>query len=1475
MPIGSPQWMYASGEAYTVDQSLKFAQNRGTTLTRTATQASTNNKIGTWSFWIKKTETIDNNEQVVFQSRNANNSAGHTMCEFHYDNYEHSLVFAVNYSGGNAALLITKAQYRDPSAWMHIVIAYDSTQSTASDRVNIYINGEKITDFYTETYPDQNRVLERWGEVGKPNNIGSTPRTSNRAYLDGYLAEFHYVDGQQLTQADFGETGDYGEWKPIEYSGTYGNNGFYLPFKNDYSVEGFNTVTYKGTNADQYIGGTGFKPDLTWLKRRDSSAGHMLYDSIRGVGKSLSSQSTGGENVSNGGSDLTAFNTDGFSLGPVHQGNSTNVSGGSIVAWNWDMGADTPTGFSAVTYTGNAADGREISGVGFQPDLVWLKSRSDADHHYLQDSVRGAQKQLTASDTTAESSYTNGVKSFTPDGFTLGTSNWANENTQTRVAWCWDMGGTTAANTDGTINSTVMANTTYGQSIVSFTGNGTNGATVGHGLSSAPELVWVANRDDAHNNSVWHTSIPNTHYLHLDQTSASAENTAYWNSTSPDNSVFTLGTSNDINGSSDNMIAYCFHSVSGYSKFGTYSGDSTTNHSNSVTLGFRPAFLMVKKTSGTGNWVMVDNVRNPMSNDVDKYVKADTTDAEATQSGELFKFTSTGFTIGANLGDVNASGATYVYMAFAGGMDSISDYNTDGQLDSRVKANTTYGQSIVSYTGNATAGATVGHGLSSAPEMIILKDRDGTTNWNVYHASNTSAPETEALALNTTDATSDYLWWNDTAPTSSVFSLGAISNTNANGNKFIAYCWHSVSNYSSIGSFLGTGSATAINVTTGFEPAWLLLRVADASSGRDWYIYDNVRGEDKYLSPNTDVNPAEVTDSTPDIEFTANGFSVTTTNDEVNSSGDTTIYMAFADKREYAYWLDQSGQNNDWTSNNLTESDISVDSPTNNFATMNPLDMDDSITISEGNLKAIQSGVQHDAIRSTMATSTGKWYFEVRVRDVEDYIMLGLLDTEIDVGSNTYQKTGSWYFTTGGSTYHDNTETNTGLLATAAGDIVQVAYDLDAGKIWWGVNNTWLLSGNPSTGANPVYSDLSGTLAPAGSIYQAANGAIWNFGQDSSFAGNKTAQGNQDSNDIGDFYYTPPNGFLALCSDNLPEPAVTPSEHFNTVLYTGNGSTQSISNVGFQPDWVWLKNRTVARNHGTYDAIRGATKDLMPNNGDPETTRSTGLTAFNSDGFSLSSHSNVNENTADFVSWNWKANGSGSSNSNGSITSTVSANVDSGFSIVSYTGTGSNATVGHGLSKAPEMMIVKDRDQDMHWLVYHKGLTNANYFLKMDNTQPQGNDSTKWNGTDPTSSVFSIGTEVGVNQSGNNYIGYMFHSVEGYSRVGEYIGNTTVNTFIWTGFKPAFVLIKNIVTDGEGFVIMNNKSDPTNVVGTYMMVYQNNAEQGTANTASNRSIDFVSNGFKIRGNSTEINDSGDKHIYIAFAEQPFKNSNAK
>ena len=325
---------------------------------------------------------------------------------------------------------------------------------------------------------------------------------------------------------------------------------------------------------------------------------------------------------------------------------------------------------------------------------------------------------------------------------------------------------------------------------------------------------------------------------------------------------------------------------------------------------------------------------------------ADTSNTETTNvstSADNISFTSTGFELTGLGGGSNQNGNTYVYYAVAGGLDSITTFNETGTLHSRVKANPTYGQSIVTYKGNS-GNRTIGHGLSSAPEVIIAKNRSSAQEWLVYHHSLTDAKD-KYLRLDTTAAVGDNTFWNDTAPTSSVFSVGDSQPINSgHGNEYFAYCFHSVTGYSKFGSFTGNGGSQTI--TTGFRPAFLLLKRSSNTSG--WYILDNTRSPTnpakKNLSPNE--SSAESTASSG-INFTDTGFQE---NGFINDNGQTVIYMAFADKREYAYWLDQSGNNNDWTSNNLTETDISVDSPTNNFATLNFLDRGGTLNLKHGAL---------------------------------------------------------------------------------------------------------------------------------------------------------------------------------------------------------------------------------------------------------------------------------------------------------------------------------------------------------------------------------------------------------------------------------------------------------------------------------------------------------------------------------------------
>ena len=331
-----------------------------------------------------------------------------------------------------------------------------------------------------------------------------------------------------------------------------------------------------------------------------------------------------------------------------------------------------------------------------------------------------------------------------------------------------------------------------------------------------------------------------------------------------------------------------------------------------------------------------------------------------------------------------------------------------------------------------------------------------------------------------------------------------------------------------------------------------------------------------------------------------------------------------------------------------------------------------------------------------------------------------------------------------------------------------------------------------------------------------------------------------------------------------------PSDYFNTKLYTGNSTTLSVTGVGFQPDWTWIKDRTSAGDdHALYDVVRGATKRIRSNQTDAENTQSTGLTSFDSDGFTVGTNGASNGNGDTFVSWNWLASNTTASNTDGSITSTVSANTTSGFSIVSYTGTGSSgATIGHGLGVAPKMIIAKNRSIASNWLVYNYSMSaNGDYALFLDSTSAKDNTQDYWGDTTPTSSVFTVGSRQEANGSGNNIIAYCFAEVKGFSKFGSYTGTSNFDgPFIYLGFKPAFVLIKR--TDSNNWWhIFDNKRDEFNLTDKVLYPNASNAE------ATIVLGDIVSNGFKLRQADADVNGSGASYIYMAFAEEPLVGDN--
>ena len=558
----------------------------------------------------------------------------------------------------------------------------------------------------------------------------------------------------------------------------------------------------------------------------------------------------------------------------------------------------------------------------------------------------------------------------------------------------------------------------------------------------------------------------------------------------------------------------------------------------------------------------------------------------------------------------------------------------------------------------------------------------------------------------------------------------------------------------------------------------------------------------------------------------------------------------------------------------IEEFRTTADTCKNNFATLNPLDEAD-IPASNGNLSIDQSTGGWHTLLGTQYVSSGKWYAEMRI-DRLGWIMFGTDQTWLEtssrhIGGQTGSKGIALVYNTGSRgdiTYNGTNSAYTGGDATAAnGDIISIALDLDNNNVKFFKNNVQqynldnlLESGEQySIGLSP-YSNVATTI---------------NYGQNPTFSGQLTAGTYTDSNGKGLFKYEPPTGFLALCEDNLPIPAIAdPGEYFKTVLWTGDGNSgRSITGVGFQPDFVWFKQRTInGTYHQLYDSIRGPAKVLFSNDSIAEFDRTDGLTSFNDDGFSLGNHTQTNNNNEPYVGWCWKAGGAAVSNTDGSITSQVSANQTAGFSIVSYTGNAtSGATVGHGLAKTPKMVIVKERTPTANnWPVYHASSGNTKA-LYLDLTNDQGGNFTgAWNNTTPTSSLITLGNSNETNRSGSSFIAYCWAEIEGFSKFGSYIGNGSADgPFVYTGGRPAFVMIKRI-DSADNWFIHDSSRTPNNPSNLYSMANLNNTEQQFS------IIDFVSNGFKLRNvGGGGYNGSGGTYIFACFMESPFTTANSK
>ncbi len=786
----------ALGGNYDIERSILFLSQKYSYLYRDPPSAG-NRRTFTISVWFKP---ANNNENGLSNSRIL--SSGGSTGDSNYFSFSYLNDSGQLHLENGTGSLRTSAFFRDVTAWYHAVIAVDSTQSTASDRFKLYINGQRITDFSTENYPNQNTDFSWNNDV--PHSIGREEYQFRR-YFNGYIADIQNVDGQQLLPTEFGYTEfQTNIWRPKRYEGTYGTNGFWLKLSDnsgttattlgrDYSGNGNNftpnAITLStSTHHENYFSvlDTPTNNFPTWNPYRVVYGGYVYFGNLKQ--KTTAYQSypdvwatmgmtrgkwyceyyvTGGANgpsvsgavqiqrmqpASDGGPGVgyqnapQSFGTSG-SVGPgygngtligiaydAYKGIVTFYKNGTLYGSTarddvpntetWFFGAagysynpDTdrkvfytinfgqrpftytpPAGFVAlcqknldllpidttdvssegqgtvvlrpqkffdtVLYTGNGTTGQSVTGLEFAPDFVWIKSRSFSNNHHLFDTIRGPDKILRSSSTSAETTVTGVMSSFNSGGFTVkegGGNNATNDDGSTFVAWCWKAGGAAVTNNDGSVTSQVSANRESGFSIVTYSGSNDSTVTFGHGLGVAPEAVFIKRLNNANGWRVYHHSVGLGHYLSLSNTNA--QNASAQDFASVSSTTFGVKGGYDpvsINGGT--YVAYCWHSVPGYSKMGVYRTNGNANGPYEH-LGFKPAWIMIKNYSGTKPWYIIDNKRSP-HNERKVSLKLNTS-GDQTDSN-FIDFYSMGFKLRTAGGDVNGNNSDRVmYMAFA------------------------------------------------------------------------------------------------------------------------------------------------------------------------------------------------------------------------------------------------------------------------------------------------------------------------------------------------------------------------------------------------------------------------------------------------------------------------------------------------------------------------------------------------------------------------------------------------------------------------------------------------------------------------------------------------------------------------------------------------------------------------------------------------------------------------------------------
>ena len=1293
---------------------------------------------------------------------------------------------------------------------------------------------------------------------GVPNNLYA--HLTNAQDSAGYLTSLHpggfTVDGNAPAVNQSGATYVAWSWAAggTPVANTDGSITSQVSANTDY---GFSIVTYTGTSAStNTIGhGLGSAPKFIILKSYSDSDNWFCYhngiDSTSPEDYDISLNTDGARRDYHTWND-TAPTSSVFSVGNT---GASNENGRDYVAYCWSE----VSGYSKFgSYTGNGSTTGPVITTGFKPRWILVKNVSSNSRRWVvwdterdDDTLdRGLSPNLNSAEVTGFNA------NILSDGFQIVDSEVTlNENNSTfiyaafadRPGNNWDVNnivtneGLTTSKTsfdvvtwDGnggtqSIGGPVYsATSTLSNPTNAFNGNTSNGSvfnSTGNSVLTAGSMTITSSLEIYHNRTGSDgitVNINGTNY-----TATGLSSSGYHTIPIP-NSDLPLTTTGNItikdNQSNGSSTAYAVRVDSNVLVDGT-----------GRALNFKPDFVWIKNRNGGHNHMLYDTIRGAGIDLMSNGTQQDNQGG----SNDLTSFDQTGFSLGSN-NAVNQSSRTYVAWAWKAGGAAVS--NSDGSITSSVSANVAHGFSIVNHVGTNAAG-TFGHGLSKAPDLMIFKNRAATDNWFVWARSADGTPTTGAV-LNSTNAffTNGANELNSILPTNSVVNVGSNLATNGNGQNVITYCFHDVPGYQRIGKYEGNATSGK-EVVLGFKPRFLMIKSYTNATG--WWIWDTERGNNKFLladnSAGGNTNDA-VVGSYP-ITPTNNGFTIDNTAD-LNQNGVKYIYLAIGD--------DEIGSDEDCLVDvpNAVTADADATDTTGgyqrgNYAIINRNDQrgTDNGAISNGNLKYVQSSNGARALRATIGVSSGKWFWEFKHLGgnashgiAKNSGSLGTYPGGSDNDGVSWFVQGNIYRNGSTSTYASNTY--------AVNDIIGVALDMDNGTLTYYKNG--VSQGTAASGLTGTWFPAFGTSNVQVVSFEA------NFGQMP-------------------FKHGLPSGYKALNTTALPSATIANgSTAFNTKIWSGDANTsRALTGYNMAPDLVWIKKRSGAFSHYLFDSVRGNTLQLKSDSSDAESTTTNKLISFDSDGFTVGNAGAVNGSGDTYVGWAWDAGSSTVSNTDGSTTSSLRANPSAGFSIVTYTGTGSNATVGHGLNTAPSLVIIKRRNDAASWTIYSSTL-GATKYLRLNSTNAAGTVSSYFNDTAPTNSVFTVGTSDGVNGSGYTYLAYCFAPVAGYSAIGSYTGNaSTDGPFVYTGFRPRWVMHKRTDTGGTNvgdWRIWDTARDTDNAAEGILFPAGNNAEA----THSAHGLDILSNGFKFRTSDSNINASGGTYLYVAFAENPFQ-----